>query len=261
MRFPALSIAIALIASPALAQEHQFVNGEPVVVRPDQAYILVRSFDLPGGALRGTTMFMPLLVRTLNADQLDSAQDLARKEPGTWTNDIESNVVQPLADHPYARKDGEAFMVVAVRPGTYVLGGVAVTNWASKSTGFMATSLCLGTVKFEAKPGVVTDLGAILTADDDKPTAIPELSKAVSGKARGFGPVPQTVAVRPASAASEMPDALKALPLVPADYRAVGPYPNYIGARIGRLAPLAGVLDYDKDGHVLDLRSGGEAGH
>jgi len=123
----------------------------------------------------------------------------------------------------------------------------------------MVTSLSMGTVKFEAKAGVITDLGAILTADDDKPTTIPELANVVSGKDRDFGPVPPIIGLRPATAALETPDALKALSIVPAEYHAVGAYPNFIGARLSRLSPVAGVLDYDKDGRVIDLRSGTKA--
>jgi hypothetical protein len=259
MRFLALIFAAILFPLSTLADTHQFADGESVVVRPDMAYVLVRSFDLPGGGLHGTSMFMPVLVRVLNAEELKSANDLAQKDPDHWNTQIESNVLVPFADHPYLRKDKEAFMVVALKPGVYVLGGVSVGNWVTVSSGVMVTSLCMGTVKFEAKAGVITDLGAILTADDDKPTTIPELANVVSGKDRGFGPVPPVVGLRPATASMEMPDALKAFSIVPADYRAVGAYPNFIGARLSRLAPVAGVLEYDMDGQVIDLRAGSKA--
>jgi len=42
---------------------------------------------------------------------------------------------------------------------------------------------------------------------------------------------------------------------VPAVYRARSAFPNYFGAPINRLAPLAGVLDYDAAGHVVDLQA------
>jgi hypothetical protein len=53
----------------------------------------------------------------------------------------------------------------------------------------------------------------------------------------------------------------KSLPLAPADYGAVGAFPNYLGARLNRLAPMANVLDYDGDGQVIDLRNPRETPH
>ncbi len=31
-------------------------------------------------------------------------------------------------------------------------------------------------------------------------------------------------------------------------------FPNFAGARLNRLAPVLGVLSYDKDGEVMDLK-------
>jgi len=53
----------------------------------------------------------------------------------------------------------------------------------------------------------------------------------------------------------------KSLPLAPAGYGAVGAFPNYLGAGLNRLAPIANVLDYDGDGQVIDLRSPRETLH
>jgi hypothetical protein len=113
----------------------------------------------------------------------------------------------------------------------------------------------MGTVEFDAKPGVITDLGTIVTADDDKPTPIPELSNHVFGKLMGDALSPVDAAIRQATPA-DVPDSLKSLPHVEADYRAVAPFPNFLGAPLLRLAPLAGVLAYDKAGHVIDTKSG-----
>ena len=71
----------------------------------------------------------------------------------------------------------------------------------------------------------------------------------------GDGPIPEGVAIRPAISASAVPQALQSLPLVAADYSAVPPFPNYLGGPLSRLAPLPGVLDYDKDGDVVDLKA------
>ncbi len=250
-----LILAAVLLPFSASANGRQFQNGEPVAIQSDQAYILVRTFEQPGRALAGTEKFAPVLIRTLDQGELNHAEALAQASPQHWQDQMESNVVEPLADRPYEVRDGEEFLIISLKPGEYVLGGIAVTSWAVKSEGMIITSLCMGTVKFEAKPGVITDLGAILMARDDETTNIPELSTFVSAKPRGFGPMPWTVAVRPETPTMETPDALKALSPVMAEYRAVGAFPNYLGARISRLAPIPKVLDYDKDGNVVDLKA------
>jgi len=255
MRPVSAILAAALLATPAIGGGHQFVNGEAVSLQPDQGYILVRTLQQPGGALRGTVKFTPVLYRVLSNEEIEQSKAAAAADPENWTTKIESNVVEPLADQPYAKiKDG-SFLLTSLKPGTYIFGGSAVTNWATKSTGLMTTSLCMGTVKFEVKPGVVTDLGAILNARDDEPTDIPELSHVVLGKSNSTGEVLYDIAIRPSTPASEIPEALRTLPVVAADYRAVSPFPNYAGATISRLVPLAGVLGYDADGNALDLKA------
>jgi hypothetical protein len=259
MRLRLLIAAAIFTPTLALAADQQFTNGERITLQPDRAYILVRTSKRPGGALRGMTKFTPVLFRVLNPQELERAAELATQDPEHWREKVEPNVVEPLADHPYSDGDGQAVLVMSVTPGTYVVGGLAVTNWATKSTGLMVVSLCMGTVKFDARPGVLTDLGTILNVPDDEPTTIPELSGVVTG--RPIGHSAETVAIRPASESSADVPRTESIPRVLANYRAVPPFPNYAGARISRLAPLAGVLDYDKDGRVIDLvaASGGAA--
>jgi hypothetical protein len=144
-------------------------------------------------------------------------------------------------------------MLVAVKPGTYILGGLTASNWATTDVGGMIASLCMGTVKFEAKAGVVTDLGTILVALDNRPTNIPELAKYVMGKETELN-FTNIVAIRPAQSSSPPPQAFAELAPLPADYRAMSAFPNYSGAALSRIAPLPGVLDYDKDGDVIDLK-------
>ena len=255
MKLCGLLFAAFLLPACAFAREHQFTGGEPITVQPDKAYILVRVSTLQGRQLSGTLKAAPLLIRLLSEGELNQADSLAEKEPHDWLKDVESNVVERPADQPYAEQNGEEFLLTSVKPGVYVLGGLAMTNWAMPSTGRMVASFCMGTVKFQAKPGVVTDLGTLLIVPADAPTTTPELADIVPGKTRGYGPNEYAVAVRPPAQSTEIPAPLKALPLVPAAYRAVDAFPNYLGANLSRLAPMAGVLDYDKDGQIIDLRS------
>jgi hypothetical protein len=255
MKLRALLFAALLLPAPAFGEDQQFKNGEAVSIQPDKAYLLARTFEMPGKGLQGTVRVAPILIRVLSDEELRQAEALFQSDPKHWKEKSAPNVVEMLPGEPYAQAKGEVTMLTAVKPGTYILAGVAAASWAMKSIGMMTASLCMGTVKFEAKAGVVTDLGAILAAYDDEPTAIPELAKVVTGKSNGitsgFGPYPYTVAVRPAGAATAVPGTLGNLPRAPADYRAMRAFPNYAGAPISRLAPLPGVLDYDKEGEVL----------
>ena len=255
MRKTCLVILVLLLPLPALAQEQQFSKGQAVQLDPSKAYFLARTFERPGGALRGTVQILPVLIRVLSDEELAATKALAEKEPDRWKEKAEPNVLAMLANEPYARTKDEVTLLAAAKPGTYVLGGVALTNWASLNRGVMVASLCMGTVKFEAKPGVITDLGAILAARDDEPTDIPELAKVVSNKPNQVMLLAYSVAVRPATAETSVPPPLAALPRAPADYRATGAFPNYPGAPISRLAPLAGVIDYDENGDVVDLKA------
>lgn len=250
----ALILAAALVF-PALGADRTFSSGEVVSIQPDQGYVLVRTFQRRGSYISGNFGYTPVLIRVLSGEEIRRVKTEAESDPENWTKRIEPNVAVPIA-LPYSDSRGEQLLLMSLKPGTYILGGLARTSWGN-SDGWSETvaSLCIGTVSFKVTPGVLTDLGTILNARDDEPTNIPELSKVVMGKSIGFQMLVEDVAVRPASAGTELPEALRALPLVPADYRAVAPFPNYLQAAPGRLAPLAGVLDYDKDGHVMDLKA------
>ena len=251
MKIWSLVLAAGLAAGSAHAANHQFNSGEPVVINPQDAYVLVRSLPTADGGLRGTVRYSPILIRELSEDELSKVRRVFDKNPLRSSPDAEPNVVEPNAKKPFAKVNGAEFLIMSLKPGVYVLEGVAATNWAMQDSGLVVTCLCMGTVKFEAKPGVVTDLGAILVSRDDRPTDVPEFANVVSGKPRGFGDAPPVVAVRPAGAQAQMPDGLAQIKVIAAAYSPVGSLPNYIGARISRLAPMPGILNYDESGQVI----------
>jgi hypothetical protein len=236
-------LALALFLAPAFAGDLGFENGAPVTLKPDMGYILVRS-SRDERAL-ATINYSPILIRTLDPAEIEAATKIDSPH--------EANVVIPRADRPYARTETEITQIIPLKPGTYVLGGLANVLRSGWTEITVVTSLCMGTVAFEVKPGVITDLGTILNAAHVLPTAIPELANVVAGKDLDMNIALMDVAIRPP--ASDAPEALKALPIVPADYRAYGLFPNYLGGQFARLAPLPGVLDYDKDGNALDLKA------
>jgi hypothetical protein len=242
MRLATILLVGLMLAGPARADEpkQQFVNGEPVVVQTDTAYVLART-----NLIDGRYTMDAVLVRILSPDELRSAIERRQERHST---DADSNVVEVHGDDFYASSPDERVFVLALKPGTYILAGIATGGGAG------SVCMCMGTVKFEAKAGVVTDIGLLLMTRDDEPTTIPELASHVRGKSIDVSPWPIVLGLRPYSAGMTIPEGLNHLPRVKADFRTVGWFQNYFGASVDRLAPVAGILDYDKDGHVLSLQ-------
>lgn len=231
-------LALAAFVGPAFAGDQWFENSEPVTLRSDTGYILVRSWWHE--SLLETNYYSPILVRTLSVAEIEAA-----KKDGAAH---EANVVVPRADHAYARTDNEVTTLVPLKPGTYVLAGLGNIQRSGTTNITVITALCMGTVAFEVSPGTIIDLGTIVTARHARPTDVPELAAVVAGENAGWDNI--DVAIRPAGSA--VPEALKPLPILAADYRAFGWIPNYLGGPFARLAPMPGVLSYDKDGNAVD---------
>jgi len=241
----AAAVLAGVLFSTCASSEDSFRQGQPVNLQTGSAYVFVR---ISGKICNFLTCVkvVPYFIRTLSSEELNQASVLAEQDPDHWKDRVEPNVVRPSVNQPYADEGEYQVYLMSLRPGTYVFGGV----WG----GLMGTTLSMGSVKFDARPDVITDLGTVITAPDDQPTTIPELKDSVTGKGIGDVVVPYAAAIKPPST-GDAPQDLKLLPFTAADYSAVQPFPNYLGASLMRLAPMPGVLGYDKDGQVLDLKS------
>ena len=113
---------------------------------------------------------------------------------------------------------GKSTYLQSLTPGTYRLYG----PMSVMPNGAFGTCYCMGSVKFAVKAGEITDLGTM--------------------KGAGLAPVRK----------EQVDGRLKDWPIRSADYRAVGKLPNYFGLAIGRITPIAGVIDYDRD-RIIDL--------
>jgi hypothetical protein len=215
----------------------QVTDGAPVQLQPHTAYLLVRT-----KVAEGSSAVEILFVRTLSPEELQTAVDLRQKDPEASQK---PNVYTLWSDDPYTEINGERTYLVAVDPGTYIIGGFAYG-------GMMGTCMCMGTVQFGAKEGVITDLGYLLTAREDKPIKVVELA----GYERDAGGDVASMAmtVRLPSSSMPVPETLQSLPRTNANYRAFGPFPNYFASMIDRMAPVPDVLDYDKNGKIIDLK-------
>lgn len=141
-----------------------------------------------------------------------------------------------------------------VRPGTYVWYGNVMGGNGIPVSG---TCMCMGTVRFEVKPGVVTDLGNALQVlpqwSAEMDVARLDL-KAANDKrvAEGKEPYPQFSA---GNLQTGLPASLKDWPSVQAEFHASPKINNYYAIFISRLPPVPGVLSYHRD-VVVDERTG-----
>jgi hypothetical protein len=264
----ALSLALAPLAAPALAQTEKLVEirgGKPVTLRADRAYFLFRSdFGVS-----------PVFLRIPTPDEMqayDAAKRaaFAKAEPALLKKRAEAiaagkpappiptldnfNFVYDKIQNAQTVDMGRALekagklktLLIEAVPGNYVIYGLGFGQ-------VFQTCLCLGTVSFTAEPGKIADLGTLFVAAAATKSDVPELAAET-----GFGPsmnghiVTWAAAIRPATPSAPVPALLTGKPITPADYRAVGKFVAGFSFNINRLAPIPGVLGYDR-GDVLDL--------
>lgn len=137
--------------------------------------------------------------------------------------------------------------LMKVKPGRYVL----YRQLSAPDNGLIGMCFCMGTIAFEVKPGVITDMGDFLFAGPGRDPAFPERPDKAPGSEWGL--------YRPIGGGERplvfgLPDTLKAYPSARADFRAYGKIDNFYGITVGRLPPIAGVLAYDRD-KIIDLKA------
>lgn len=274
-----LAIITVLLLSPATARAQQFREGDTVPVSPDRGYVLMR---LPERS------YNVLLMRYLTPEQLDkfdaarraafeaakpkadadrakiiadNAKGGTKKVPDELTldtfvfrYDLMANVLIMKAKYPFATDTTGKYYLFGLPPGTYAIIGMSFTGGGEH----MNSCACMGSVKFEVKPGRITDMGLVLTGTVGAPVEYPELAD-YTGKTivHPPQPVPGAIGLRPYDPAMPRPATLPALPIEVADYRAQGRIPNFFYSMITRMAPVKGVLDYKLD-KIIDVKSGEE---
>ncbi len=158
-----------------------------------------------------------------------------------WTppeaDNFVSNGIRPRLIH---QEDWSGWLI-SVEPGTYSLYGAM----SETGNGLMGTCFCMGSVRFEARPGVITDMGEIVMVPEDQ-RGMPTAQNFRLG---------HYLTVAPWNAQMRTPQQFANLRVVPAELRAADRMPNYFGVMITRLAPIEGVLAYNRD-EVIDVRSG-----
>jgi hypothetical protein len=214
----------------ATAQTREVRDGELVGIDSAKAYIL---YHLPEGEKNQPAQ--PIFMR-MSKDRIASEQLLFAARNG----------------RTFAKVGSVRVHLLEVTPGDYLLYGLSMAGAAPT----LATCFCLGTVSFNARPGMVTDVGAILIGNARALSGFPELA----GES-GFGPSIDTgfwhpvAAIRIVSSLTLVSDRLPRGKVEPATFRAMGRFFDPRTTYVNRLAPLSGVLRYD-GGKPIDVASG-----
>jgi len=261
-----LSIALATPIA-ALAKDNAGVTpllAAPAALRSDAAYLLLRT----SRAKSGLFPIQHVMLRIPTAQELEAyraarklAYDKALPEltkkakdgkvPGIddFEFDYAGKANSFVVDSGKFLEDGEMRTILLELPaGDYILYGITVGGRG------LVTCNCLGTVRFGARAGVITDIGSLFADKVHKPSPIPHLEDNLGPSMFQYGFVLGQALVPP-DPATPVPAALHALALEPARFEVVGEYYEPGAGGINRLAPIPGLLGYDH-GHAVDLRTG-----
>jgi hypothetical protein len=269
MRVPTLLAAALLVTTVqtvAADARDQFNQKDAVTIDPQKSYIFYRGrFPSPLRFMRETSPAEEVAWRAERAEALARAQAAYERQaarPRATTGACETRscrgrgaqTVPPteenfyfpppevdnfvlVAHGPQFSRDSEGVSyLIAVPPGTYVVYGVTITL----PTGVLSVCQCMGSVRFDAPPGQIVDLGVIYYPRVD------------AGIRVNFIDAP---AVRPYAPAMTRPARLNGLPVIAAELRAADKMPNYFGGIIDRHPAMPGILRYERD-RVIDDRTG-----
>jgi hypothetical protein len=267
--------ALALVAAPAAAEklkpdiaEHKAIELKSIVagkqkLDPAKAYIFIRS---PQVRAQGAFLKTPSPEEIANyeakwREEFDDAREdypkqvaryNAARETGRTPKEMpeeptEANfAIAPIElrmlvgfgpQYIFDKTEGETksfSYLIEVEPGEYTyLGPLFVIPNAQ----IMGQCFCMGSVRFEAKAGVITSLGDFLSLGWADRAALEQTT------------IVRTILPERAATPTDwsVPESLAALPSVPAQLRAAGKRNNFMRALVGRIPPVPGVLAYERD--------------
>jgi len=167
--------------------------------------------------------------------------------------DIETRTTMSFGPQYVFSKDTENnyySYFMKVKPGTYIYYGAILFDL---NAGYTGTCYCMGSVKFDVKPGAITDLGNFLTVAAFRAGPMSQTAGVTVGPEGTFFTLgKQTFQVDKQE--SGLPASLKAYPAVSADFHAAGKMDNFFGISIGRIPAMPGIIDYQRD-KVIDLKA------
>jgi len=274
------ALATALFLAPASARpidEDDFVEGKETILE-DKGYLFIS----------GPSRWAVTLIKEPNEDDVArykeayeeafaEASESYEKKHARWLN-RKNNPIEgrPLPDEP-VKPERETFRIVQIErfmasqfgpanvfskgggsysyleelePGIYTWYGPV---FLSPGEGFIGQCYCMGTVKFEVQPGVITNLGNSLYAMPkwEEDTTAPPLDIVYP---LGLGSVIVNLPTESAPVNYDLPASLQGQPSRTPELFAVGKINNFYGKMVGRMAPIEGVLSYERD-RVIDVNA------
>lgn len=239
-------------------------KSAPAVLDPGKAYLLFRSSAAKSGMMNIEHVFLRIPTdaeigtwkaarqAAYDAD-LPKLQKKAKGGPVPTIGEYSFDYAGPgnvfAIDAGDFIEDGEMRQfLVEVPAGNYVLYGISVGGRG------VSTCNCLGTVRFGAAAGTITQLGSLYADKVHKESPIPNLEDSVGPSMFNYGFI-LGQALLPPDDNTPIPATLASLPRQQAEFSAVGLFREPGAPSINRLAPIPGILGYDR-GKVIDLRTG-----
>jgi hypothetical protein len=150
----------------------------------------------------------------------------------------------------FAKDPGAFAYLEELKPGTYIWYGPV---FFGPQQGYLGQCYCMGTIRFDVAPGVITNLGNSLFAmprwEEDRGAPTPEIKE--NSGLNGFV---VTLPQQSGPLDYALPPMLAGYPSVIPEFAAVGKINNFYGQMIARIAPIDGVIGYDRD-RVIDIRA------
>lgn len=278
MRRLILLAAATLVASPASAKDKPpvFVETQPVkdkpaiVLDPAKAYVLLRSdVQVPLSLMKVASAEDQAAYDKLKAAALAESHEKYARKIANFERDKMLVGHSPDAKPPvepteknfefvsfgmmatvsigpvnrFAKGKDTSVYLQELTPGAYRVYGLMFVNPGVAAVG---SCFCMGSVKFEAKAGEVTDLGAITVLPPSANVAGDSSHPVDASEKPLFTPTPTGTSIDPRLASAHV---------VPARFHPVGKLPNYFGLTITRMPAMPGVMRYDRD-RIVDLTGG-----
>lgn len=238
------------------------LQAPPTALRADAAYLLMRTST----AKSGMFAIQHVLLRIPSNEELEqyrTAKTAAYDaELPRLTKKAKDGLVPTIDEYAFDYpgrantfvvssgkflEDGEMrTLLLEVPAGTYVLYGTTLGNRG------LVTCNCLGTVRFEARPGVITNVGSLYADKVHKESPVPHLEDNLGPQMFQYGLIFGQALV---PADGSVPASLQRFKIEPAAFEATGQFYENGAPSINRLAPVPGILSYEK-GRPFDVKKG-----
>ena len=259
---PMLCAPQAALAKKEMAEAAIHLEQAPAALQADAAYILVKASVAKSGLFAIQHVLLREPSEQELADYLAAKQIAYEAELPKLRKKAKDGPVPTIGEFQFDYKgkpnsfvvragkfleDGEMrTILLQVPPGKYILYGVTVGDRG------LASCNCLGTVGFTAQPGVITHLGSLYADKVHKESPVPNLEDELGEQMFQYSFVLGGALV-PADAQTAVPAAIQKMPISPAKLEVIGQFYEPGAGNINRLAPIPGILGYER-GKPVDLR-------